>query len=60
MAVCMAVHVHVEVTDMSGSRRHEMIAAQRTVRDERKRRHHREGGCETSAQQMGGTNHPYT
>jgi hypothetical protein len=41
-------------------RRHMMIGAQRSVHGERKRRHHREGGRDTSAQQMGETNHPHT
>jgi hypothetical protein len=37
-----------------------MIGAERAVRGERKRRHNRESGCDTSAQQMGEPNHPHT
>ena len=45
VGVRVVVSVRVEVTDMRRCSRHEMIAAER----EGKRRHHRQGGRDTSA-----------
>jgi hypothetical protein len=53
VTVCLAMVV-------ARRRRHMMIGAERAVRGERKRRHNRESGCDTSAQQMGEPNHPHT
>ena len=55
----VAVSVRVIVAAVS-RRQHVMIGAERAIDHEGKRRHHREGGRDTSAHQMGETNHPYT
>ena len=57
--VSWTVHVRVIVTAARRSPQ-VMIGAQRAVQHERKRRHDRQDGRETPAQQLDETNHPRT
>lgn len=55
-----AVTMRLAMVVMARRRRHMMIGAQRSVQREGKRRHDRQTGRETPAQQLGETNHPRT
>jgi hypothetical protein len=55
-----AVTMRLAMVVMARRRRHMMIGAQRAVHGEGKRGHDRESGRNTSAHQLGETNHPGT